>query len=92
MITVPMKVAVSQVEIPMSVSHSNVEIEMSVSAEFSIAGADEYEGAYSVTPLVSEQTLETANKLMREDVLVLGVPYYETSNLTGETVYIASEV
>ena len=39
-----------------------------------------------------EQTLPTEGKLMADDVTVFRVPYFETSNVSGETVYIASEV
>ena len=49
---------------------------------------DLYEGAYVVTPLSTEQTLETTGKTMQEDVTVLPIPYFETSNETGTTVYI----
>ena len=47
-----------------------------------------YDGAYAVTPASSEQTLETTGKTMREDVTVLAIPYFETSNESGITVYI----
>lgn len=57
------------------------------------SSASVYTGAYEVTPSASdEQVLSTTNKLLTQDVTVHTVPYYETSNLTGETVYIASEV
>lgn len=52
-----------------------------------------YEGPYSVIPKAYfEQTLETAQKYMTDDVTVSQVPYYETSNNYGTTVYIANEV
>lgn len=52
-----------------------------------------YSGEYEVTPKAyDEQTLETANRFLKNDVTVHAVPYYETSNVSGETVYIASEV
>ena len=52
-----------------------------------------YTGDYVVTPLAHEQTvLKTKGKAMTDDVTVLEVPYYEISNPTGDTVYIASEV
>jgi len=50
---------------------------------------DPYEGEYTVTPKTFEQTLQTENKLMEEDVTVLSIPYFETSNpQNGYTVYI----
>lgn len=51
-----------------------------------------YAGPYDVTPKANEaQTLSTAGKQMTEDVTVAKVPYYETSNTSGTTVYIAEE-
>ena len=57
-----------------------------------ISGAeDSYDGGYIVTPRVHAQTLNTKNKLMKDNVSVLAIPYYETSNLSGKTVYIGGE-
>lgn len=66
-----------------------------VSGTITVGGATdwpEYGGAYEITPAVEAQTLETANKLMTDDLTVRAVPYYQTSNITGDTVYIAMEV
>lgn len=51
---------------------------------------DEYEGEYIVTPQPwDEIVLETGNKILRDNVTVEVIPYYETSNLSGgSTVYI----
>lgn len=55
--------------------------------------APAYTGEYVVTPLAHEQTvLETSGKRMVDDVTVREVPYYEVSNLTGKTVYIADTI
>lgn len=52
-----------------------------------------YTGEYNVVPKAAEeQRLPCAGKKMKKDVTVQRVPYYETSNDTGITVYIASEV
>lgn len=57
------------------------------------SGADVYEGDYVVTPSAHRDIiLETTNKLMEDDVTVVQIPYYETSNVTGYTVYIADSV
>ena len=55
---------------------------------------DYYDGNYIVTPKAYSSTiLETADKIMRDDVTVLEIPYYEVSNLSGGyTVNIAEEV
>ena len=57
-------------------------------------GVTPYDGPYEVTPKAWDaQTLETAHKLMTDDVTVFKVPYYETINLfDGKTAYIAEEV
>lgn len=52
-----------------------------------------YTGEYEVTPKTTDQTLETAGRVMAKDLTVKAVPYYETSNdENGWTVYIAEEV
>lgn len=50
-----------------------------------------YEGEYTVTPKAWEpEILHTAGYKMEGDVVVLKIPYWETSNLSdGYTVYIA---
>lgn len=52
-----------------------------------------YMGDYTVTPKAhEEQILDTKGKAMADDVHILQVPFYKTSNQTGHTIYIASEV
>lgn len=52
-----------------------------------------YEGEYEITPMLKdEQTLSTANKTMRKDVIVHKVPIYRVSNESGGfTVTICKE-
>lgn len=54
---------------------------------------DQYTGEYQVIPKAFDsQTLDTANKLLEEDIVVSEVPYYETANeADGVTSYIARE-
>lgn len=49
-----------------------------------------YEGEYEVTPSMSEEiVLETAKKVMTDDVTVHKVPRYDVANTAGgTTVYI----
>jgi len=51
---------------------------------------DVYDGSYLVTPLAKDEVvLKTYGKVMRDDVTVKKVPYFETSNESGGyTVYI----
>ena len=62
--------------------------------DFGLTGGEgklpSYEGEYVVTPKIEEQTLETKNKSLVEDVTVLAIPYSEVTNPQGgETVNIA---
>lgn len=55
----------------------------------STADHEVYEGEYIVTPKVESQTLDTAQKLMRADVLIKEIPYAEVTNTSnGKTVTI----
>lgn len=93
MITIPMRVQTEGIVVPMKVGTDIQNIGMGIGAEYAVAGAEVYGGTYEVIPKARQsQTLETANKLMEEDVLVFEVPYFQTSNEHGDTVYIASEV
>lgn len=93
MITIPMRVATEGIVVPMTVGTDSQNIGMSISAEYAIAGVEAYAGEYEVIPKAREsQTLETKDKLMEENVLIFEVPYFQTSNEYGDTVYIASEV
>lgn len=47
-----------------------------------------YEGNYEVTPKVTSQTLLTGQRVMKDNLNVLSIPYYETSNLKGKTIII----
>lgn len=47
-----------------------------------------YDGSYTVTPRSTAQILPTADKIMRNDLTVFKIPYWEVGNLNGTTVYI----
>ena len=54
--------------------------------------AEDYVGEYTVTPSRKQQVLETQNKLLKENITVIEIPYSEVSNLGGgKTFYIARE-
>ena len=55
---------------------------------YTIIDHEHYVGGYEVTPTSSQQTLDTDNKVLAEDVVVKAIPYYETTNPSGTTVYI----
>lgn len=47
-----------------------------------------YEGSYNLIPKVSEQSIETKDKVMKNNVTVAEIPFHEVSNETGTTVVI----
>ena len=51
-----------------------------------------YNGDYEVTPKRYAQSLDTDDKYMREDVQIKAIPYFEVSNESGVTCYIADEL
>lgn len=69
------------------------QIGFDVDATF-ISGADiePYHGAYTVAPLFEEQTLETKNKRMTDNLTVGPIRISVTTNQAGgNTVYIGEE-
>lgn len=69
------------------------EMEFDSTLAIQLINTDTYTGEYVVIPKAHKETvLETKDKTMADDVTVRKVPYYETSNQTGTTIYIASEV
>ena len=59
-----------------------------------ITEPESFDGNYEVTPKAFEsQILETKNKMMKENITIKKVPYWESSNQSGgKTAYIAKEV
>lgn len=44
---------------------------------------DYYNGSYVITPTVDPQEIDCDNRIMRDDVDILAIPYQEVSNETG---------
>ena len=52
-----------------------------------------YDGDYAITPDVDGQTVGTAGKMMRDDLTVEAIPYFDVSNVSGgSTVYIGGSI
>ena len=89
MITIPMRVAATITEIPVSIATDQVNIAVGLGAAYSMVEGDPYEGEYTVTPRLTEQSLETNGKIMRDDVTVHQIPISRVSNpYDGITVLI----
>lgn len=79
--------------IKMTLSQPEIKMKISPAKVVYTGGSKPYEGVYDVTPQAkSAVILPTKDRLLSRDVNVKKIPYYETSNQTGVTVYIASEV
>lgn len=79
--------------IKMTVSQPEIKMKIAPAKVVYTGDSKPYEGVYDVTPQAkSAVILPTKDRLLSRDVNVKKIPYYETSNQTGVTVYIASEV
>lgn len=86
------------INLDVSSRHKDIRISMTNSSHghisFEISGnngkKEAYEGPYSVESIAHDmQIYSTENKVMTENLVVLPIPYYETSNPKGGlTVYI----
>lgn len=51
---------------------------------------ESYSGEYTVTPSRTSKTLQTVNKIMTDNVVVLAIPYTEVlDGKGGKAIYIA---
>nr|DAQ77741.1 MAG TPA: hypothetical protein [Caudoviricetes sp.] len=79
--------------IKMTISQPEIKMKIAPAKVVYTGDSKPYEGVYDVTPQAkSAVILPTKDRLLSRDVNVKKIPYYETSNQTGVTVYIASEV
>ena len=60
---------------------------MSIKTAVIHVDGDPYEGPYEVIPKITAH-----DKYMKDDITVLEIPYYETSNQDGLTVYIGNSI
>lgn len=59
------------------------ELSAKFNAELFVGTIPEYEGTYEITPMVTSQTFDTKDKKLTDDMTVLAIPYYETTNTSG---------
>ena len=74
MITVPMQVSVSEVLLPVAVAVSAVDLPMQVAASYQMREGEIYDGPYEFTPSQETQTVETADKLLLENIVINPIP------------------
>ena len=66
--------------------------EMEFSGISSLREYEDYQGSYDVTPMITSQRLETADKHMLDDVLIRTIPTRETENEAGGTTFVIGGV
>ena len=94
-LVVDLEVESDQVEFDLEIENDIFEFDLETDQTIVInkTSGDIYEGPYEVTPMAyNEVILETKEKKMSDNVTVLEIPYWETTNPDGKTVYIAGEV
>lgn len=67
------------------------DVNLIAQVDVNVHTGEEYEGAYTIIPSIQEQEMLTKNKVMKENVTIEPIPYYETSNESGKTVYIGDK-
>ena len=80
-LVIPMKVTMTEEAVHLNVSTD--EVTFGMTTETMIGDYERYDGDYVVTPSGEEQILDTDRKIMRRDVTVEAIPYYETTNESG---------
>lgn len=74
MITIPMQVSVSEVLLPVAVAVSAVNIPVQVAASYQMRDGEIYDGPYEFTPTQETQTVNTAEKLLLESIVINPIP------------------
>lgn len=81
-----------QYDLGVALDIHEVDLGNSTTIEAIIYDTPAYEGEYTVIPLAaSEVVLETKDKRCTDDITVLKIPRYSTSNEYGTTFYIAED-
>ena len=85
-------VAESQQQFDCVVTELTQTVSVGIDTAIVTTGTPPYVGDYIVIPQTNEQILPTNGYRMTDDVTVRSVPYYEVSNQSGLTVYIAQDI
>ena len=74
MIAIPMQVSVSEVNLPVSIAASAVGLQVGVAASYQMVEGEAYEGPYEFTPTQDTQTVQTADKVLLENIIINPIP------------------
>lgn len=89
-ITCEISIQRKQLSGDLSISRKEIQGDLPGDLIFGVPGKDAptYDGPYAVTPSLNEQMLETAQKMMSDNVTVKEIPIYVVSNNSGGTTVI----
>ena len=82
-IRVPLAVAVNREAVPLAVAANREAVPFGLAVKIVAGNVPEYTGETVVIPSSQEQPLYTANKVVRDNITVKEIPFYETSNPGG---------
>ena len=97
MTILPMRIDISlnesRQEYDLQLEQSQYDFSIDPAESILVNNYSDYDGPYIVTPKIIDQTLNTRDKHMLDDVLIKEIPYYETTNVQhGLTVFIGSSL
>ena len=73
-ILVPMTVAAAEPAIPVSVAADSVLLPVGLGASYSLVEADNYDGPYEFTPTAETQMVQTAHKVLIDNITINPIP------------------
>lgn len=62
------------IAIPMTISTSQVSIPVSIAASYNVAHHETYEGPYEFTPTQETQTVQAADMVLLENIIINPIP------------------
>jgi hypothetical protein len=83
--TIPLRVAENGGTVPMIVAENGGTLPLDAEQVrvIYVCPYPEYTGPTDVTPQVIAQSLATQDTLLKKDISISAIPYYETTNLSG---------
>lgn len=72
---------------------SNIELKPKFKEISEVGDYKEFQGPYVVTPQAEEISLPTQDTLLKDNITIESIPFFEVSNTAGgNTIYIGGEI
>lgn len=79
----PVAMSLASTQVQFGLDAQATKFQYNMTTDSLIGNYDRFDGEYVVTPTDEDQYLDTSRKVMRGDVTVQAVPYFETTNESG---------